>query len=91
MSRLTDEQVLTIARAGVLASRQGDLLSDFERELIREIGGRFVEHGRNTVITPAEWIPFSQAVSAMWAAERRNAQADMAMAPAARLTPTKAA
>lgn len=79
MSRLTDEQVLTIARAGVLASRHGDLLSDFERELIREIGGRFVEHGRNTVITPAEWIPFSQAVSAMWATEQRNAQLEMAM------------
>ena len=73
MSRLTDEQVQTIARAGVLASRQGDLLSAFEAELIREIGKRFLAYGRNTVITPAEWIPFSEAVAAMWSAEIRSA------------------
>lgn len=91
MSRLTDEQVQTIARAGVLASRQGEMLSDFEQGLIREIGHRFLEHGRHTVITPAEWIPFSQAVSAMWAAEQRNAQQDMAMDRAAFLARTRAA
>lgn len=91
MSRLTDEQVQTIARAAVLAPLQGALLSDFEAQLIRDIGARFLVHGRCTVITPAEWIPFSDAVAAMWAAERRNADLDAMLARAAFLQRTRAA
>lgn len=91
MSRLTDEQVQTIARAAVLAARQGELLSDFEAELIRDVCARFLEFGRATVITPAEWMPFSEATSAMWAAERRNADLAMMMDRAAFLARTRAA
>jgi hypothetical protein len=91
MSRLTDNQVITIAHAAVLARQQAAVLSDFELELILEIGARFLQHGRQTVITPAEWLPFSDAVAAMAAAERRAADLDRSFSRAAVLANPRAA
>jgi len=91
MSRLTDPQVVTIAEAAVLMRQHETVLSEFERDLIAEISARFVEFGRASVITPAEWLPFSDAVAAMRAAQARAANLDRALNQAAFLAHTRAA
>ncbi len=91
MSVLTDAQVVTIAEAGVLLPLQASVLSEFEQELVREICARFLRCHRDTIITPAEWAPFSDAVAAMRLAERMAAARDAERSRAAFLAATRAA
>ena len=55
MSPLSHDQVVAICEAVVLAPVYPDKVSEFEGELIREIGHRFAQSGRNAVVTEAEW------------------------------------
>lgn len=79
MSNLTDGQVAAIAEAVVLAPMHGEVLSEFEAELIREVGERFRDFGRNAVITPAEQLAFGYAAKALRQAEARAAALDLAL------------
>jgi lysylphosphatidylglycerol synthetase-like protein (DUF2156 family) len=78
MSTLTDAQVAAIAEAVVLMLDHPEATSEFERELIVDIGRRFRDFGRNAVVTPAEWLAFSEARQGLRGAERRAAQLDIA-------------
>lgn len=56
MSRLSDRQVRVLATAWVLAATEaGEALSAFERELLMEVGRRYLDHGAMTSVTGAEW------------------------------------
>lgn len=57
-----------IIRANALMFGKGDVLADFERDLVREV------HGRRdiTVTTEAEWQVIDDAVAAMEAAPRQD-------------------
>lgn len=70
MNRLTDLQVLTIIRAGVLLSSRAEILADFEVELVATVARRFLRHGREAVVTEREWPVVERAVEDMAAALR---------------------
>lgn len=57
--------VSTLATAGVLFTFASGSLSDFERETLATVCARFIEHGRETVITEPEWHVVQAAACAM--------------------------
>ncbi len=69
---LTDRQIALLASAFVLAREHADVVSDFEADLVREVGHRFIRFGRSAPITEAERPVLQGAVEAMiQAAEAR--------------------
>jgi len=72
MSGLTDHQVITITRATILAPRCPWAISDHECGLILEVAERFLQHGRATFLTDAEWVVVEDALDALSAAARRS-------------------
>ncbi len=65
---LTSRQVVVITTAVVLGRRWAHVLADFEQELVREVGARFVQHGRGACVTDLEWPVIEAARAAMWEA-----------------------
>lgn len=62
---LTTEQSKKLLSAGVLLGRAGDVLSDFEADLVVTVSARFVERKGETVVTAAEWLVLDAAIDAM--------------------------
>jgi hypothetical protein len=65
---LTADQEFALISAGVLLGWYGEALSDFEGETIALVAERWLAHGRQTVLTAAEWTVVDDAVTAMRAA-----------------------
>lgn len=65
MSGLTDQQLVLLTRAAVLGVRQAHVLSDFERDLVRDVCRRFLAHRRAAPVSAAEWVVIDDAVAAM--------------------------
>lgn len=61
-------QRITLIRANALMFSKGEVLADFERDLLREV------HGRPDlrITTPAEWHVIDAAIEAMTAAPRQD-------------------
>jgi hypothetical protein len=73
---LNDKQALTLTSAAVLLGRVGEILSDFDRELLLEVGRRWVKHRRQIHVTDHEWQVVVRAIDFMRAEiERRRAAA----------------
>lgn len=70
--RLTNDQVFTLARAGVLLKLAADVLSDFEAQLVAEVLARWLDHGRLAVVSANEWRVIDGAVEAMTQARNRR-------------------
>lgn len=65
---LTHRRIVDIALAACLLGHYGAALSPFEAELVEEVGRRYVEHGRDAVVTELEWPVVDAAIAAMSAA-----------------------
>lgn len=64
--RLSDVQVRKLASAWALAPTEaGETLSAFERELLVELGRRYIDQGPGMVITAAEQTVLDDALRAM--------------------------
>ncbi|MDZ4370219.1 MAG: hypothetical protein U1C74_02200 [Phenylobacterium sp.] len=88
---LTDRQIVTISEGVALAGAHPDRVSEFELELIAEVGARFVRFGRDAVVTLAEWAALVPAVEGLVAAERRAGQLGLEIDRTASLARTRAA
>ena len=62
---LTTDQTMKLLSAGVLLGRAGDVLSDFEADLVMTVSARFVELKGEANVTDAEWLVIDAAIDAM--------------------------
>lgn len=87
MSRITPELSVRHTRARVLRQIAGEILSDFECELIAEVSDRRRLCGADAEVTPSEAAVLAEAVAGMethlrrcWAAGKLRAERDTAVA-----------
>lgn len=64
-ARLSNAETFRLALAGVLLKIAGAALSPFEAQLVGEVRARWLDQGRATVVTPAEWQVIDDALTAM--------------------------
>lgn len=67
-----NEQQLRVIRANALMFTRGDVLADFEAELIAEVHKGLVQSRFTRVVTPAEMAVIDDAMAAMQAAPRQD-------------------
>ena len=68
LGQLTHRQIFKLARLGLLLKLVADTLSDFEAETVRLVLTRWLDDGRETLITDSEWVVLDDALTAMDAA-----------------------
>lgn len=80
---LTDRQTMQLMSLGVLMGRASDLmdevLSPFERALVRDVAGRFMRDRAEAIVTDAEWVVVGEVVDCL----RAHVSARIAAAEAA--------
>ena len=69
LGQLTHHQVFKMSRLGVLLKLVADTLSAFEAETVRAVLTRWLDDGRETLITDSEWVVLDDAMAAMDAAK----------------------
>jgi len=62
---LTPQQEFTVVMAARLGARHGDVISEFEGELVKSVARRYLMHGPAAAVTPAEWPVLEAAAQAM--------------------------
>jgi hypothetical protein len=66
---LTDRQTMQITSLGILMIRANGLmdevLSPFERDLVRDVAGRYVRDRAAAVITQAEWVVVGEVIDCL--------------------------
>lgn len=69
MGQLTHNQIFKLARLGLLLKLVADTLSVFEADTVGEVLTRWLDDGRETLITDTEWVVLDDALTAMDAAK----------------------
>lgn len=63
---------IRLIRAHLLTFSHGEVLADFEIELIREVHGRFRDQASLRAVTSAQWQVINDALDAMSRAPRQD-------------------